>query len=194
MAGVKGQSGGRNAKSTRLHLLQGTTRRGRHDDDQTAEAPAGTPRRPKALRGPAGDEWDRMVARLGNTGALSSVDDAALYQYASLFAETEQIAKDHVAVRRLSTELKRLARRLEGQALVDAIGEIVKLQAVLAKHTQQLRQGHMAIRQYLVEFGMTPSARTRVKLPPSAKASTSDAEARRRKFFGLPGGSPDTSA
>ena len=49
--------------------------------------------------------------------------------------------------------------------LAEAIKKIVDLEQILAKQTTQLRQGHMAIRQYLIEFGMTPSARTRVKLP-----------------------------
>jgi hypothetical protein len=38
----------------------------------------------------------------------------------------------------------------------------VKLKQLDAKAITQLRQGHMALRQYLVEFGMTPAARNRV--------------------------------
>lgn len=106
-----------------------------------------------------------MVGRLTETGALAKVDDAALYQYCQLFAETEGIRTDTLAIRRLSSQLKQAIQKLNGDALVRAVGEIVKLQALIAKETQQLRQGHMALRQYLVEFGMTPAARPRVKLP-----------------------------
>jgi hypothetical protein len=105
-----------------------------------------------------------MIGRLEQSKTLSVVDDAALYQYVELHAETEQIKADNAAVRKLSADLKRHARKLEGSDLLAAISEIVKLQIIIAKHTQQSRQGHLALRQFLLEFGMTPAARTRVKV------------------------------
>lgn len=163
MAGTR-QSGGRNAKGTSAHVLRGTFRQDRHGE-ATSDPPAGVPMRPKRLSPTARAEWDRMVARLTDTRALSSVDDAALYQYVQLFAETEAIAAEGADHRRLTKVLLKAIAKLQGDALVDAVKEIVTLQALAKKTTQQLRQGHMALRQYLVEFGMTPSARTRVKLP-----------------------------
>lgn len=161
MAGTK-SSGGRNAKSRNVHLIEGTFRQDRHAKLVTIATPKGTPIPPKTLTGAGRAEWRRMVARLEKLQTLSLVDDAALYQYALLFAETERIRVDHVALKKLSTDLMTAIRRLQGEALVAAAAEIVKLQFVLAKQTSQLRQGHMALRQYLVEFGMTPSARNRV--------------------------------
>lgn len=163
MAGTK-QSGGRNAKGTQAHILRGTFRGDRHADP-TSSPPAGVPMRPKGLAKAALAEWDRMVARLTHTGALSAVDDGALYQYVQLFAETEAIAAEGAEHRRLTKLLLCAVTKLEGDALVEAVKQIVTLQALAKKTTQQLRQGHMALRQYLVEFGMTPSARSRVKLP-----------------------------
>jgi len=124
-----------------------------------------------------------MVSRLEQSKTLTLVDDAALYQYAQLHAETERIITDTLELRRElernrkeSRALRKLAEKLEGRDLVEAIKTIVQLQKVMvdlrvliAKDTQQLRQGHMALRQYLVEFGMTPAARGRVKLPGEAK-------------------------
>jgi hypothetical protein len=46
----------------------------------------------------------------------------------------------------------------------------VSLKKLDMKLTTQLRQGHMAVRQYLIELGMTPAARNRVQ--PSADAPT----------------------
>lgn len=163
---------GRNAKSTALHVLKGTFRKGRHSGYVSPEPPSGTPKPPKKLSGEERAEWERMVDRLEQNKTLSVVDDAALYQYVQLFAETEQVKTDHADVRKLSADLKKSTDTLEGRDLVDAIKEIVTLQFLIGKQTLQLRQGHMAIRQYLVEFGMTPSARTRVKLP--AQAPTVD--------------------
>jgi Phage terminase, small subunit. len=165
MPGTKA-SGGRNAKSRALLLLEGTFRKDRHTKLATPAPPAGKPPRPKTLTGTARTEWDRMVARLDQLQTLSTVDDAALYQYALLFAETEAIRTDRLALKQLSADLMTAIQRLKGDALVDAATEIVKLQFLLAKHTAQLRQGHMALRQYLVEFGMTPAARTRVTAQP----------------------------
>lgn len=184
MAG-NANSGGRNAKSREMHLLQGTFRKDRHGDHQTPEAPTGIPVPPKRLTGDAKAEWDRMVARLQKTGALSVVDDAALYQYVLLFAETEELKKEHADVTRLMGSLKRASvRKLDGRELVEAIKQIVVLKQVQGKTKMQLRQQRMAIRQYLVEFGQTPSARTRVKL---TLAKTPVVDARKERFFGRGG-------
>lgn len=166
-------SGGRNAKSTQRHQTTGTYRGDRHDGFETPEAPQGRPTSPKVLTGDARAEWGRMVDRLAQTKALSLVDDAALYQYVHLFAETEAIRADHVNTRRLLTKLSgRALKELTGSDLVGAMNAIVELKTTLGKESTQLRQGHLAVRQYLIEFGMTPSARTRVKLPKASKGES----------------------
>jgi hypothetical protein len=117
-----------------------------------------------------------MVDRLEASKTLSTVDDAALYQYCCLFAETEGILEarrqNAALVKTLLTAIARLkAAAAHGEAgtdeivvdLSDTLAQIVKLRQLDAQYTTQLRQGHMAVRQYLVEFGMTPAARARVK-------------------------------
>ena len=182
MAGTS-NSGGRNAKSRTMHLLQGTFRGDRHGAHDTPEPPKGTPDPPEPLAGVAKAEWQRMVERLQQTRALSVVDDAVVFQYAKLFAEVAEteddkrrLRQEHAETRKLSLALKKAATKLEGQDLTDCVREIVKLRAVMAdllgliaRSNQQLRQGRMAIRMYLVECGLTPSARTRVKLPTPEK-------------------------
>lgn len=173
-------SGGRNRKSQAEHALTGTGRKDRGTattttgDLQVPEPPKGQPTRPKGLRGYALAEWTRMVARLTDSKTLSTVDDAVLYQYCCLFAETEGISTarrtNAVLIQTLVKAIERIvavaADRDPEAALVDvvaAIAQIVKLKQLDVKHTTQLRQGHMALRSYLVEFGMTPAARSRVK-------------------------------
>ena len=167
MAG-NSNSGGRNAKDKKFHVLQGTFRSDRHESQDFIDPPKGAPPVPKGLSAVAKAEWERMVERLETARTLSVVDDAALYQYVRLFAETEQIIEDHAQLRKVSRDLKKLAQKLEGAELVEAIGKIVVLQQLAQKQSTQLRLGHMAIRQYLIEFGMTPSARNRVKVPKDA--------------------------
>lgn len=177
-------SGGHNRKGAQLHALNGTFRKDRHADSEAPEPPIGKPDPPGALNAVARGEWDRMIGRLELSKTISRVDDAALYQYAKLFAETESTERDAEDARQLSKQLKRLAQKLNGSELVDAIGKIVELQKIVASTTTKLRQQRMAIRQYLVEFGMTPSSRSRVKVE-KVKAP---GDSQRARFFGLPGG------
>lgn len=157
-------SGGRNKKSTQDVIRQGTFRNDRHGDHQTPEPPKGTPEPPKPLEGDAREEWDRMVERLTLSGSLSVVDDAALYQYCCLFAETEELA---VRAERAAASVALLEDNvpdLKGAELVALFQEISKMARLEAGYATQIRQGRMAIRQYLVEFGQTPAARSRVKV------------------------------
>lgn len=177
MAGVKGQrSGGHNRKPTQLHVLRGTFRKDRHGDTTSPDPAKGKPPVPKGLVGEAKAEWERMVARLEEAKTLSIVDDAALYQYVNLYAETEAIKGQAAGVAKLITEAKTAVKGLEGIDLIQAIEKILELQKLQVRMTTQLRQGHMAIRQYLVEFGMTPAARSRVKLPAGAEKPKSRIE------------------
>ena len=169
MAG-NANSGGRNKKSAQMHLVSGTFRGDRHDAAGDVVVPDGRPEMPKGLKGPARAEWDRMTARMEEVHTLTRVDDAALYQYCKLFAETETLEVDREAGRKMTMALRHQTRKLEGAELVEAITQIVKLKYLEAKIAVQIRQGRMALRQYLVEFGMTPSARTRVKPTKGASA------------------------
>lgn len=158
-------SGGRNRKSASAHKLQGTYQKVRHAGVKTPEAPPGVPKPPKDLEGDALAEWRRMVDRLSAVGSLSAVDDAALYQYARLFAETEAIAVTQVETAATIALLEENLHGEDRQDLLAVCQEITKLKQLESRYTTQIRQGRMAIRQFLVEFGMTPSARTRVRLP-----------------------------
>ena len=64
MAGVKGRSGGQNAKTVEDHKLGGTFRGHRHAGVINPDPPKGVPQPPKALSGDAAAEWDRMITRL----------------------------------------------------------------------------------------------------------------------------------
>jgi len=168
-------SGGRNRKSTREHALAGTYRKDRHSAAVEADPPKGRPSCPRELAGAARAEWVRMEQRLELSKTLSTVDDAALYQYCCLFAETEGILATRKTNARLLEKLERALERVRHEdEIAEVAGAIATLQKLDAKHVQQLRQGHMALRQYLVEFGMTPAARTRVKVTTPAAPDSTD--------------------
>ncbi len=180
MAGTA-HSGGRGKRSAQAHLVMGTFRPDRHGDDVTADPPKGRPSMPKLLTGDALAEWDRMVGRLEVSGTLSVVDDAVLYQMARLFEETEQAAVTRDEVSASAKILEENIGDLQGAELVAAFQEIGKMRRLEAGYATQIRQGRMAIRQYLVELGQTPSARSRVKATPTKQLSKTE-QFRQRKW------------
>jgi sulfur relay (sulfurtransferase) DsrC/TusE family protein len=95
-----------------------------------------------------------------------------LFQYVLLHAETEQIRADNRRLRSLIKKFGQEAKELEGEDRRQLLAQVIELHRIVANHATQLRQGHMALRQYLVEFGMTPAARTRVKIPATKKAKS----------------------
>jgi P27 family predicted phage terminase small subunit len=136
-------SGGRNKKSQREHALAGTYRKDRHSSATTADPPKGRPAPPKSLKGEARAEWLRMLDRLEASKTLSTVDDAALYRYCQLHARAE----------RLERQLAQLAQPFYR----DHFGH-PRVHPGFA----QLRAHDHTLRGYLMEFGLTPAARTRV--------------------------------
>lgn len=164
-----GNSGGHNAKTVGRLIADGTYRDDRHAGVKNPTPPSGRPDAPRDLDGEALAEWYRMVDRLEMSGSLSKVDDSAIYQYAKLFAETKQLEKEANRTRKLADKLTKAADKLDGKDFVAALHEIAALEQLSSKHVIHLRQGRMSIRQYLVEFGMTPSSRGRVRLSDGAQ-------------------------
>lgn len=164
MPGVRGRSGGRNAKTIEQLKVEGTYDPSRHAGIENPEPPRGVPTPPKELQGDARAEWDRMIRRLELSRTLSVVDDAALYQYCQLFAATEAIAVAQETTGSSIDLIQDTLGALERGEILAAIQEISKLRQLEARYTTQIRQGRMALRTYLVEFGLTPAARSRVKV------------------------------
>jgi P27 family predicted phage terminase small subunit len=164
MAGAKGRSGGHNRKSVAQLKLEGTYRADRHGGRDGVVAPKGRPTPPASLAGVALAEWTRMCDRLEQAGTLSTIDDGILLVYVRLFADVEAIADDHERTEQLAARLKAAAvRKLAGAELVAAMEKIVELEHLREKQRTKLRQGRMAVKQLLVEFGMTPASRHRVQ-------------------------------
>ena len=180
MPGTK-NSGGRNAKPRSLHIRQGSFRKGRHAGRNAVELAPSVPDPPKPLEGDAKKEWGRVIACMSLSRVLSKSDGAVLYQYCQLFSETEELSE---ARERTTASIQILEDNLSGMAkdeMVPVFQEISKMRQLESRYAMQIRQGRMAIRQFLVEFGLTPTARTRVSsLPPHD--DTQD-EKRRLRYF-----------
>jgi len=154
---------GRPAKTAQQHKLEGTYRRDRHAGVTAPEVPKGQPTSPKRLTGEARLEWDRMIQRLETTGTLTLVDDAALYQCCRLFAETEDLARQRDETEATTAKLEKHLSGLKGAELVACVQEVGKLRRLVSRFSVQIRQGRMAQRLFLQEFGLTPATRGHVK-------------------------------
>lgn len=109
--------------------------------------------------------WNHMLWAFEDMGMLHRVDVFAVYQYARLYAETEAVAEQQSNAQASIAILEANIRDVKGDDLVQLFGQIVILRKLVSKCTDQLRQGRMSIRQYLIDFGLTPSSRGRIKLP-----------------------------
>jgi P27 family predicted phage terminase small subunit len=152
------RTGGQNKKPAALHVLQGTFRKARHGRASRV-APGGQPEAPGALLGEAQAEWDRMLVRLTAAGTLSSVDGPLLWNYCQLWADAC----------RLQADANQLAQTCY------TAGTEPKLHPVFAA----LKQYRLALRVYLVEFGLTPLARNRVTAHTAQATSAIDPKKQR---------------
>lgn len=151
MAGRKGRSGGRNRKPSHLHLVQGTHRKDRHGSADKARAAlrkATTTRRPappRWLDGAARREWDRIAPKLHRDGLLRSEDVAALACYCRSYGELQECE----AVLR---EHGRTYRTKQGHE-------------VPRPEVSQARAAAKQVREFALEFGLTPASSDRAKRP-----------------------------
>jgi P27 family predicted phage terminase small subunit len=111
------------------------------------------------------ETWDRMLWAFEDMGMLHKVDAEALYAYCTLWSETEQVATQQAEARGGLQVLEDNLCDVQAEDKVALFTQIVALHKIVSKCTDQLRAGRMAIRQYLVEFGLTPASRGRIKLP-----------------------------
>lgn len=157
---------GRRPKSTQAHVLAGTFQPVRHAGyDSPIPPDHQEPVLPGTLEGEGLEEWQRMVRRLGLIGALSSVDDAAIFQYAKIWGEVEELATAKSETTAAIKILEQNIGTITKEDLLPFFQELTKLRQIEQRYLSHILARRMALRQYLVEFGMTPSARSRIKLP-----------------------------
>ena len=123
-----------------IHQLRGTFRPDRHSDSVVPKT--GLPTCPAHLNSTAKREWKRVLSELGPIGLATKLDRSALAAYCQVYArwvEAEEQIKTHGV----------LVKGSKGYPVLSPYLEVAN------KAIQQMRL-------LLAEFGMTPSARTRV--------------------------------
>lgn len=170
-------SGGRgtNAKSRAQHEAAGTYRKDRHGDLRSPEPTPGRPEPPEDLDNVGQKAWDWLMWAFEDMGMLHKVDAATCYAYCRLWSKTMAVETQQDELRETLRILEENRGDLKEMSPIDRqsfFTNVVMLQKLISKCTDQSRSGWMAIRQYLVEFGLTPASRGRIKL--TAKKEEAD--------------------
>ena len=109
-------------------------------------APPGVPERPEWLDAEAQAEWDRVTVELQEMGLLSKTDRAALTAYCTAWS-----------------------RWVEAEAQVKKYGTVVKSPEkgfpMKSPYLSIADQALETMRKLMVEFGLTPSSRSRIRVP-----------------------------
>jgi phage terminase small subunit len=145
-------SGGRNAKSKAAHERAGTARKDRHAHT-TPEAPSGRPLKPGYLSAVASAMWDELVAIMEREQRLTLSDGPYLEDASECYAEYVRW--------RVKAQADPLTQT---KVTVDSAGNEHRVEQVHPSQ-QQYRLASETWRKKMVEGGITPIARSRVKLP-----------------------------
>lgn len=146
---------GRKPKPTALKELQGNP--GKRAINAREPKPTGTPRCPQWLKGEARKEWQRVTKGLAEIGIVTKVDRAVLAAYCQSYARWVE-AEEHLE---LSEE--------EGGSPVI---ENTKGNLVQNPWIGVAQRAKADMLKFASELGMTPSARTRLKVKEVEKPKT----------------------
>ncbi len=140
-------------KPTELKRLQGNPGKRRLNDSEPRPV-ATMPRCPSHLTGEAKAEWRRVARVLHESGLLTQIDRAALAIYCQAWA-----------------------RWVKAEGQVARHGEVVKTAAGNVMQNPYLSIANRAMKQMQLmarELGMTPSARSQIKVQPLDEPSLAD--------------------
>jgi P27 family predicted phage terminase small subunit len=164
---------GRRPKPTALKKLQGNAGKRKLNEREPQPTP-GAPEMPRDLSKAAAEEWIRIVPELEQLGVLTKVDRAALAAYCHAFARWFEAEK---RIRKFGVIIEEPVvwrdKSLSGRLRVKVIGfRHKKNPAVTVSESAQ-----KIMKAFLVEFGMTPSSRSRVRIekPPGGDEDPLDA-------------------
>jgi P27 family predicted phage terminase small subunit len=151
---------GRKPKPTQLKLV--TSNPGKRTlNRKEAKTKAATPAPPAHLTADAVEEWNRVATELFNLGILSEIDRAALAAYAMTYGRWVQAERA-------------IARMAEKDQLTG--GLMIKTSNGNAIQNPLVGTANKAaadMMRYAAEFGMTPSARSRISAEPPEEGGDS---------------------
>lgn len=140
---------GRKPKPTHLKLVTGNPGKRKLNESEAKPAPH-LPTAPPHLSKEARAEWDRLAEQLYRAGLLSGVDRAALAAYCQAWSRWVQA----------ETAIARMAERdtLTGGLMVKTSNGNAVQNPLVGTANKAMAD----VMRYAAEFGMTPSARSRI--------------------------------
>jgi P27 family predicted phage terminase small subunit len=151
---------GRKPQPTKLKLLRGNPGK-RPLPENEPQLEASMPEPPEFLEGAGLKEWNRIAPLLHGAGLLTALDSAALgvgcQSYGVYLEATRNLRKSGTVI-----------KSIQGQPMM----------------SPYLKVANVALQQWtrmLAEFGMTPSSRTRIKVPDATPANDPYTEWKNRK-------------
>lgn len=171
---------GRKPKPTHLKLVTGNAGK-RKINDREPKPNIEIPPVPAHLSDEAKVEWGRVSILLHQLGLVSHIDRSALAAYCQAYADwiyaEEQLRKFGPVVKSPTKTVTRKAR--DGSEITESSGGYPMQSPFLAIRNKALELMH----KYMVEFGMTPSSRTRIvgdgtQKPPAEQGTAAS------KYFG----------
>jgi P27 family predicted phage terminase small subunit len=150
---------GRKPVPTELKLLRGNPGKRRLNREEPKPDPK-APGMPVWLSNEARAEWRRVVPELERLGLAAKVDRAALAAYCetwATFVAAEQTIHKHGIITMRVTEI----------TAEDADGNPIEIHVTPTKNPAVIiaRDAAAQVRAFCSEFGLTPSARTRLQTP-----------------------------
>jgi P27 family predicted phage terminase small subunit len=145
---------GRKPTPTKLKILAGT--RSSRVNQQEPTLPPARPEIPEHLDALARGEWERLCPILERMGVLTEADGAALMLYCEAYGKWLR-ARGEVQRRGLLIEVTRTVTSKRG-ATIETTAQVKTNPAVMIE-IQMAR----LMKELLIEFGLTPSARSRIR-------------------------------
>jgi P27 family predicted phage terminase small subunit len=139
---------GRKPTPTALKILKGNP--GHRSLNENEPQPTGVPTCPDHLDAIATEEWNRISIELVSLGLLTSVDRAALAAYCAAYG-----------------------RWADAEINIQKYGTVIKTKngnAIPNPYVGIANRGMDLMHKFLVEFGLTPSSRSRLSVSASAPA------------------------
>jgi P27 family predicted phage terminase small subunit len=157
---------GRKATPTALKLVTGNPGKRALNKKEPKLAP-GVPRMPSHLSPRAKAAWKKLAKLLKDMGVLTLADGMALERLCDVYAE----------ILELRDEIKKNGRtyqsvKIIGENVDEETKEFTQVEQMLMKANpavQMLADADRRFKGYLVEFGLTPSARSKVQVTDGSK-------------------------
>lgn len=145
---------GRKPVPTKLKIVRGNPGRRPLNENEPKPEVIAAPPAPDYMNELAQNEWERMASKLSEMGLLTALDLPALEFYCQCYARSRE-AEDELQKTGITIETKH--------------GNVIQNPLVgIANKSKELAA------KFLVEFGMTPSSRSKVKVSEKPKASEWD--------------------